>query len=251
MSGALSRLKRSREAFLDRHSSMQDWRNRYFSAVSWTLWRAARPMMAHACRGRVLDAGSGRSGWRSVILETAEHCESLDLDERGDARPDWIGDLTSMPEVPDDRFDGVVCHQVLEHVRDPFAAAREIARVLKSGGLVIVSVPHLSRRHELPNDYFRFTPEGLGQVLESAGLVVREVRSYGGIVSFLQHQVSTLVLAPTAMIPVLGVCLSAVMVPVTLLAGLLDRCTDLWSLAPAGVVALAEASNSEENRRHA
>lgn len=242
---AVSRLKTWRESFLDRHSSMEDWRNRYFSGVTWTLWRAAVPMMAQGCQGLVLDAGAGRSGWRSVIRRTAGEYESLDLAPRGGTTPDWIGDLTAMPHVPAYRFDSVVCHQVLEHVKDPMAAVAEIARVLKPGGLAVISIPHLSRRHELPHDYYRFTPEGLRHVLESAGFVVKDMKSYGGILSFLHHQVSTLVLSPTSTIPVLGDILAAAMVPFSVLVGLMDRCLDPWSLAPAGIVALAEKSSRQ------
>jgi SAM-dependent methyltransferase len=151
--------------------------------------------------------------------------------------------------VPDQRFDSVVCHQVLEHVKNPMAAAAELARVLKPGGLAVISIPHLSRRHELPHDYYRFTPEGLRHVLESAGFVVKDVTPYGGILSFLHHQVSTLVLSPTAAIPVLGDVLAAAMVPVTMLVGLLDRCLDPWGLAPAGIVALAERPGQQETSR--
>lgn len=241
-----SRLKAWREAFLDRHGSMEDWRNRYFSAVNWTLWRAGVPLMAVGCRGLALDAGCGRGGWRSVVLRSADAYEGLDTESRGGTRPDWIGDVTAMPEVPGERFDSIVCHQVLEHVVDPAAAAGELARVLKPGGRLVVSVPHLSRRHELPHDYFRFTPEGLKRLLEGAGFEVVELRPYGGILSFLQHQVSTVILSPTAMIPVIGDLLAAIMVPATILVGLADRLFDPASLAPVGVVALAELPAERE-----
>jgi SAM-dependent methyltransferase len=239
-----SRPKSWREAFLDRHSSFEDWRNIYFSGNSWCLWRAAKPLMAKSCQGLALDAGSGRSGWRSVILRTASRYESLDLAARGGVVPDWIGDLTAMPQVPAQRFDSVVCHQVLEHVKDPMAAAKELARVLKPGGGAVISVPHLSRRHELPHDYYRFTPEGLRQVLESAGFAVTVIKPYGGILSFLHHQVSTLILSPVSMIPVLGDILAAAMAPISVIIGTIDRWLDPWSLAPAGVVALAEMPRS-------
>jgi ubiquinone/menaquinone biosynthesis C-methylase UbiE len=239
--GGAARVKSWREAFLDRHSSAEDWRNKFFSGNTWCLWRAAKPLMAIGCRGLVLDAGAGRGGWRSTVLRTASQYESLDLAARGAAVPDWTGDLTAMPQVPTRRFDSIVCHQVLEHVKDPMAAATEMARVLKPGGLAVISAPHLSRRHELPNDYYRFTPEGLCHVLESAGFTVKLVKPYGGPLSFLHHQVSTAVLSPTAMIPVLGDILAAAMAPISVLIGAIDRCIDLWSLAPAGVVVLAEA----------
>jgi SAM-dependent methyltransferase len=240
-SNALARFKLWRESFLDRHSGADEWRNRYFSGTSWCLWRVAAPMMAAHCRGLALDAGAGRSGWRKTILRTAKACEGLDIAPRGGVAPEWIADLTAMPQVPRARFDTVVCHQVLEHVRDPMAAARELARVLRPGGTAIVSVPHLSRRHELPHDYFRFTPEGLGWLLQSAGFCRVRIVPYGGCLSFLHHQFSTLVLSPFAVIPVLGDVLAAIMVPITVAVGLADRLLDPARLAPVGVVAVAEA----------
>lgn len=238
--GGASRLKTWREAFLDRHSSIEDWRIKLFSGVSWSLWRAAQPLTSEACRGLTLDAGAGRSAWRSVILKTASGYESLDVAPRGSNAPDWIGDLTAMPQVPAARFDAVVCHQVLEHVKDPWAAAKELARVLKPGGRAVISVPHLSRRHELPHDYYRFTPEGLRYLLESAGFRISKSKAYGGCLSFLHHQVSTLLLSPTGMIPVVGVVMAAVVAPVSVAVAAIDAWLDPQALAPAGVVMLAE-----------
>jgi SAM-dependent methyltransferase len=158
--------------------------------------------------------------------------------------PAWIADLTAMPQVPSGRFDSVVCHQVLEHVKDPMAVARELARVLKPGGLAIVSVPHLSRRHELPHDYFRFTPEGLSWLLQNAGFSRVQIVPYGGLLSFLHHQVSTLLLSPFAAVPVLGDVLAAIMAPVSVAVGFMDRLIDPAKLAPVGVVALAAAPDA-------
>ena len=50
------------------------------------------------------------------------------------------GDGTRLP-FPDDTFDRIVCSEVMEHIPDDSAAARELARVLKPGGLLAVTVP--------------------------------------------------------------------------------------------------------------
>lgn len=80
-------------------------------------------------------------------------------------------------------YDVVICEQVLEHVIDPFLAATSLAALCRPGGRVIVSTPFLVKQHELPlfamYDYWRFTPRGLRHLLESAGLVVEEVHSWG------------------------------------------------------------------------
>jgi len=52
-------------------------------------------------------------------------------------------DRANLPE-PNDKFDLVVCTEVLEHIYDVSRCVREIARVLKPGGFFIVTVPNLS-----------------------------------------------------------------------------------------------------------
>ena len=87
------------------------------------------------------------------------------------------------PLVDDQRYDVVICEQVLEHVIDPYAAARNLRELCVPGGWVIVSTPFLIKVHELPmygmRDYWRFTPRGLQVLLENAGLEVDEVSSWG------------------------------------------------------------------------
>jgi SAM-dependent methyltransferase len=81
------------------------------------------------------------------------------------------------------RYDIVICEQVLEHVVDPWGAARNLRRLSRPGGHVVVSTPFLVRIHELPEigmkDYWRWTPQGLELMLENVGLVVDEVGSWG------------------------------------------------------------------------
>ena len=96
----ISLLKRSRERFLDRHSDAADPFNFCFSATSYALWHSCRDQMREYCNGLVLDAGSGRAAWRATIVATASGYESIDLAPRGDSVPTWVGDLTSMPDVP-------------------------------------------------------------------------------------------------------------------------------------------------------
>lgn len=79
----------------------------------------------------------------------------------------------------DEQFDMVICEQVLEHVVDPMAAVTNLAAMCRAGGTVLVSTPFLIRLHEMPNDYWRFTPGGLRLLLEGAGLDVERLSSWG------------------------------------------------------------------------
>ena len=82
-------------------------------------------------------------------------------------------------------FDVVICEQVLEHVPDPWGAAANLRELTAPGGHVIVSTPFLVKVHELAlfgmNDYWRFTPRGLRVLLESAGLEVDTVATWGNV----------------------------------------------------------------------
>ena len=66
-------------------------------------------------------------------------------------------------ELPfaDESFDAVISNAVLEHVKDPFRCAREIARVLKPGGELFCAVPLLQPLHGYPHHYYNMTAQGL------------------------------------------------------------------------------------------
>jgi SAM-dependent methyltransferase len=90
--------------------------------------------------------------------------------------PDF--DLCNPPgEVP--HFDVVLCEQVLEHLPDPWRAAKTLHDLARPDGYVIVTTPFLYRIHPAPADYWRFTPDGMTVLLKSAGLCVLRVQSWG------------------------------------------------------------------------
>jgi SAM-dependent methyltransferase len=80
----------------------------------------------------------------------------------------------------DRTFDGAICTEVLEHVPDDAATLVEIARILKPGAKLIVTVPFLFRYHPDPADYRRYTPYGLRAMLERHGFDVDQVAGLGG-----------------------------------------------------------------------
>lgn len=102
--------------------------------------------------GLVLDCGAGK---RPVYFDNVVNFEIADYDTT-DVR--GVGEV--LPFI-DKAFDAVLSIAVLEHVKDPFLCAREIARVLKPGGSLMCCVPFLQPLHGYPHHYYNMTAQGL------------------------------------------------------------------------------------------
>ncbi len=76
----------------------------------------------------------------------------INLDCSADLDPDVVHDLNLYPyPFSDNRFDIIEADHVLEHLNDPFGAMKELHRILKDGGVLIVKVPHFSRGFTHPD----------------------------------------------------------------------------------------------------
>jgi SAM-dependent methyltransferase len=88
-------------------------------------------------------------------------------------------DLCDPSATHNGRYDLVICEQVLEHVENPVTAVRNLKALCAPDGMLLVSTPFLIRIHPTPQDFWRFTPEGLKKLLECQGLRVEWVHSWG------------------------------------------------------------------------
>jgi len=173
---------------------------RHFSPAAYSQYAVTLPLLLRHARGRLIDLGCGDMPFRSFVRGQVSGYDSLDLYPR---RPDvtYVGDVQDMAVVPSAAYDTALCVEVLEHVPDPFRAAREIHRILRPGGVLVMSVPHLSRLHDEPHDYYRYTRHGVRHLLEQAGFELLELERRGGLLSFIGHQVSTTLLGLTWGVP--------------------------------------------------
>jgi SAM-dependent methyltransferase len=135
----------------------------YFQPLSQEL----QPVVPYLS-GHMLNAGSGsRDITLSLPPGTVTRVTNYDMDP---SSPDIVvGPIESMP-FADGTFDCVLCNAVLEHVASVEDSMRELARVVKPGGHVVVAVPFLQPFHFAPEDYRRYTADGLVDLGRRAGL---------------------------------------------------------------------------------
>lgn len=129
-----------------------------FNADERTAWVADRAKSIEA-GALVLDVGAGTAPYRHLFA----HCkyETQDFSQyEGYQGPegqyallDYVSDITSIP-VPDERFDVVLCTEVLEHVPRPIEALKEMVRVTKVGGRLLLSAPLGSGLHQEPYHFY-------------------------------------------------------------------------------------------------
>ena len=173
-----------------------------FSPVIYLQYKKALPVIQQNVKGNLIDIGCGYMPFHDQITPLVETYDGLDLFPRTtDVR--YVSDVQNMPEIPDSTYNSAICLEVLEHVPDPFQAVREIQRILKPQGKLILTVPHLSRLHDEPHDYYRYTNHGLLYLLTQAGFTNIQVIPRGSLFSFLGHQISTVLLTLVWSVPIL------------------------------------------------
>lgn len=138
--------------------------------------------------GHVLDVGCGKKPYASVFAARAESYLGCDWPpehaQADDHRADVFADAMRLP-FASQAFDTVLCTEVLEHLPDPRLCISEMARVLRPGGALLVSVPFFYWLHEYPRDYYRYTEYGLRHLLSEAGFDVTDIRRRGGVLAVL------------------------------------------------------------------
>ncbi len=184
--GFLQLLKQRGRAVSDHYAGTADYF--YLTPASLVLLRGLQPLIESSCAGRILDAGAGREAYRHILEPRGKAYVGMDLVVR--STDGVIGDVQGLP-FREGTFDTVFCSQVLEHVPDPERALAEFKRVLAPGGVLILSVPHISWLHNEPHDYYRFTCHGLKYLFRKQGFDMVTLAPAGGLFCLLGHIAST------------------------------------------------------------
>lgn len=114
-------------------------------------------------RGQCLEF-EGRDYVERYGADAVEQCDVLNLEPDNPAAT-IVADLTAPNDIPSDRYDCVIATFVLHEIFDVDAAVRELERILKPGGVLLVAVPHVTMCEPRYNERWRFTRQGLTELL--------------------------------------------------------------------------------------
>lgn len=137
--------------------------------------RAAIAARARHASGLLLDVGCGLKPYQAILMPHVRRYVGVEYSPtsgyRGN-RADICGDAAALP-LASESCDTVLATELLEHVTDPDRVVAEIARVLRPGGVAIVTVPFMFPIHE-GTDYYRYTAPGMAAILNRHNLEVLE-----------------------------------------------------------------------------
>lgn len=179
--------------------------HRILRVVLWPLWmvngltREASYLrfmtLAHEPIGTLLDVGCGGGRFLNRMQKRGWQVEGSDFDEQATKKVSarygiktHIGDL-SQCALPANSFDVITMSQTIEHLYTPEATLRECLRILKPGGLLVMTTPNVYsiaasefgahwRGWEAPRHLHLFSVESLQRLTQRVGFEIVEARSY-------------------------------------------------------------------------
>ncbi|WP_019505060.1 class I SAM-dependent methyltransferase [Pleurocapsa sp. PCC 7319] len=135
-------------------------------------------------KGHLIDLGCGNAPYYQWYKDRVDRVTCIDWPQskqsKNDAKyVDVFANLNESVPLEDNSVDFVFSTSVLEHICEPLILLKEISRILKSDGYLLLSVPFIYNLHEEPYDYYRYTPYSLEHLAEKAGLEIVSLKHYG------------------------------------------------------------------------
>jgi SAM-dependent methyltransferase len=133
--------------------------------------------------GKVLDFGCGIKPYQSLFNVT----EYVGVDYAGEGetyskhKVDFLYDGHTLP-FSNESFDGIFSTEVAEHIFNLDPIIKELHRVLKTNGTILLTCPFSMPEHESPNDFARYTSFAIRDMLEKNGFQILEQLKTGNFV---------------------------------------------------------------------
>ncbi len=127
--------------------------------------------------GLILDLGGNFNSEYHDIIKGNHTFTSVNISAQYGC--DMVFDIQKSFPVEDEKFDAVICMNVLEHVYKFNNVIEETFRVLRHGGSFIFAVPFMHHIHGSPDDYFRYTRSAIEEMLKENKFENIEIEEIG------------------------------------------------------------------------
>lgn len=139
--------------------------------------------------GVLLDFGCGTKPYKNFFVACKEY---IGVDYKIEGREEKQKDVDVFYDgknIPFDnnKFDSILCTEVLEHVFNIDELLMEFNRVLKLNGKLIVTTPFMWEEHEMPYDFARYTTPALKYLFEKNGFKIIHNYQTGNAIEVLQQ----------------------------------------------------------------
>ena len=126
----------------------------------------------------VIDlAGGGKNNYFACLNLKNARYRNTDIKQKSGV--DIVLDLTKPLPLSDDSFDAALLFNCLYIFEKPVDVLREIHRILKKDGKFLLITPFVFNEAPEPNDFWRFTSQGLQEILRKAGFEEIEIIAFG------------------------------------------------------------------------
>lgn len=131
--------------------------------------------------------GKNGDAWLSLVFPYGFETWDISLGS-GKYRVDKLVDACNMMGIQDNSIGTILSTYALEHFKYPWKFAQHAYRILQKGGLIFVATVFAHEFHPSPQDYWRFSPDGLGVLFEKFITIkkgwIEEVNSSIGVYYF-------------------------------------------------------------------
>lgn len=152
--------------------------------------------------GKILDAGAGECYYQKYCGHLKYVSQDFNgYDGKGDKKGiqtgkrdvsqiDIVSDIVKMP-IDSSSFDNVLCVEVFEHIPDPLSALKEMSRVTKKGGTLILTAPFSSLVHYSPFYYYSgFSKNFYKDTLPKYNFKIEEIYVYGNYFDWIALEIA-------------------------------------------------------------
>ncbi len=126
--------------------------------------------------GRLLDFGSGAKPYRALF--SVDEYIGVDIEKSGHNHKNSLVDVfydgKNLP-FESSYFDSFFSSEVFEHVFNLPEILKEINRVMKPNGTVLITIPFAIHEHEIPFDFARYSRFGIADLLTKSGFKISKI----------------------------------------------------------------------------